>query len=60
MDQLLQLPVSVSRLLLTAIGLVIVLFVFGMFVSWPVAVLVVCFCALAVPFMIAVIRAEHG
>jgi hypothetical protein len=60
MDQLLQLPVSVSRLFLMAIGLVIVLFVLGMFVSWPVAVLVVCFTALAVPFMVAVIRAEHG
>lgn len=60
MDQLLQLPMSVSRLLLIAVGLVVALLVIGSFISWPLAVLVICFSALAVPFMIAVMRAEHG
>jgi hypothetical protein len=55
----LQLPISVPRLLAIAVGLVVLLFAIGSF-SWPVAVLVVCFCALALPFMIAVIKGEHG
>jgi len=59
MDQLLQLPMKPSRLLLFAIALVVALFVVGSF-SWPLAVLVVGFSALALPFMIAVWRAEHG
>jgi hypothetical protein len=59
MEELLRLPMSLSRLLLIVVGLVIVLFVIGMF-SWPIAVLVVGFSALALPFMVAVWRAEHG
>jgi hypothetical protein len=59
MEELLRLPMSLSRLLLMAVGLVVALFVIGAF-SWPVAVLVVCFAALALPFMVAVWRAEHG
>ena len=59
MDQLLQLPFSFSRLLMFAVGLVVALVVIGMF-SWPIAVLVVGFSALAVPFMILVMKAEHG
>jgi hypothetical protein len=59
MEQLLQFPISVSRLLLIAAGLVVALLVLGNLISWMVAVLVVCFAALAVPFMIAVIKAEH-
>jgi hypothetical protein len=59
MDQLLKLPMSLSRLLMIAVGLVVLLFVVGMF-SWPLAVLVVGFSALALPFMVAVWRAEHG
>ena len=58
-QQLLQLPMSFSRILMIAVGLVIALFVIGMF-SWPIAVLVVGFSALAVPFMILVMKAEHG
>ena len=54
----LQLPISVSRLLAIALGLAILLFVIGSF-SWPVAILVVCFAALAVPYMIAVMKGEH-
>ena len=60
MEELLRLPMSPSRLLLIAIGLVVAVLVIGSFFSWPVAVLVVCFSALALPFMIAVWRAEHG
>jgi hypothetical protein len=59
MDQILQLPMSFSRILMIAVGLAIALVVIGMF-SWPIAVLVVCFSALAVPFMIMVMKAEHG
>ena len=59
MDPLLNLPISFSRLLMIAVGLVVVLFVIGSF-SWPIAVLVVGFSALAVPFMIMVMKAEHG
>ena len=59
MDQLLQMPISVSRLLMIAVGLVVLLLVLGNLVSWMIAVLVVCFCALAIPFMVAVIRAGH-
>ena len=59
MDQLLQLPMSFTRILMIAVGLAIALFVIGQF-SWPIAVLVVCFSALAVPFIIVVIKAEHG
>jgi hypothetical protein len=59
MDQFLKLPMSLSRLLLIAVGLVVVLLVIGMF-SWPLAVLTVGFSALALPFMVAVWRAEHG
>ena len=59
MDQLLQLPMSFARILMIAVGLAIALVVIGMF-SWPIAVLVVCFSALAVPFIILVIKAEHG
>ncbi|HVR30072.1 MAG TPA: hypothetical protein VMS86_11120 [Thermoanaerobaculia bacterium] len=55
----LQLPISVSRLLLCGLGLVVLLLVIGSF-SWPVAILVVCFGALALPFMIAVMKGEHG
>ena len=58
MDEL-RLPISVSRLLLIALGLVVVLFVLGSF-SWPIAILVVCFGALAVPYMIVVMKGEHG
>ena len=42
-----------------AVGLAVALVVIGMF-SWPIAVLVVGFSALAVPFMILVMKAEHG
>lgn len=59
MDQILQLPMSFSRILMIALGLTIALVVIGMF-SWPIAVLVVCFSALAVPFMVMVMKAEHG
>jgi hypothetical protein len=59
MDDFLRLPMSLSRLIMIAVGLVVVLFVIGMF-SWPLAVLVVGFSALALPFMVAVWRAEHG
>jgi hypothetical protein len=59
MDPLLNLPITVSRLLMIVIGLAIALIVIGMF-SWPIAVLVVGFSALAVPFMILVMKAEHG
>jgi hypothetical protein len=59
MEELLRLPMSLSRLFLIAVGLVVALIVIGMF-SWPLAVLVVCFSALALPFMVAVWRAEHG
>ena len=60
MDQLLQLPMSFSRILMIAVGLAIALVVIGTFFSWPIAVLVVCFSALAIPFMIMVMKAEHG
>jgi hypothetical protein len=60
MEELLRLPISLSRLLLIAVGLVVALVVIGSFFSWPIAVLVVGFSALALPFMIAVWRAEHG
>ena len=56
----LHLPISVSRLAMIAIGLAILLFVLGSFVSWQIAVLVVCFGALAVPYMIVVWKGEHG
>jgi hypothetical protein len=56
----LQLPISVSRLLMIALGLVVLLLVVGNFVSWPIAVLVVCFATLAVPYMIVVMKGEHG
>jgi len=59
MDDFLRLPMSLSRLIMIAVGLVVVLLVVGMF-SWPLAVLVVGFSALALPFMVAVWRAEHG
>jgi hypothetical protein len=59
MDELLKLPIGGMRLLLIVVALVIALFVLGSF-SWPIAVLVVCFAALALPFMIVVMRAEHG
>ena len=59
MEELLRLPMKLSRLLLIAVGLVVALLVIGAF-SWPIAVLVVGFSALALPFMIAVWRAEHG
>ena len=59
MDEFLRLPMSLSRLIMMVVGLVVVLFVVGMF-SWPLAVLVVGFGALALPFMVAVWRAEHG
>jgi hypothetical protein len=59
MEQLLQLPFSFARILMIAVGLVIALVVIGMF-SWPIAVLVVCFSALAIPFMVMVMKAEHG
>ena len=57
--EMLQLPISVSRLLAIAVGLVVVLFAIGTF-SWPLAILVVCFSALAVPFMIVIMKGEHG
>lgn len=56
---MLEMPISVARLLAIALGLVVVLFVLGSF-SWPIAILVVCFSALAVPYMIAVMKGEHG
>ena len=59
MDDFLRLPMSLSRLIMIAVALVVVLLVIGMF-SWPLAVLVVGFSALALPFMVAVWRAEHG
>jgi hypothetical protein len=59
MEELLRLPMSVSRLLMIVVALVVALFVIGAF-SWPIAVLVVGFSALALPFMILVWRAEHG
>ena len=59
MDQILQLPMSFARILMIAVGLAIALFVIGQF-SWPIAVLVVGFSALAVPFMILVMKAGHG
>jgi hypothetical protein len=59
MDDFLRLPMSLSRLIMIAVSLVVVLLVVGMF-SWPLAVLVVGFGALALPFMVAVWRAEHG
>jgi hypothetical protein len=58
MEQLLQLPFSFSRLLMIMVGLAVALVVIGMF-SWPIAVLVVGFSALAIPFMILVMKAEH-
>ena len=57
--EVLQLPISVPRLLLIAVGLVVALFVIGSF-SWPIAILVVCFAALALPFMLVVMKGEHG
>jgi hypothetical protein len=60
MEELLRLPMSLSRLLMIAVGLVVVLLVVGTLISWPIAVLIVGFSALALPFMIAVWRAEHG
>lgn len=57
--EMLQLPISVPRLLAIAVGLVVVLFVVGSF-SWPIAVLVVCFSVLAVPYMIVIMKGEHG
>ena len=42
MDEFLRLPMSLSRLIMIVVGLVVVLFVIGMF-SWPIAVLVVGF-----------------
>jgi hypothetical protein len=57
--EMLQLPMSVSRLLVIALGLVVLLFVIGSF-SWPVAILVVLFAALALPFMIVIMKGEHG
>ena len=56
----LQLPISLGRLLMIVVGLVVLLFAIGNFVSWPIAVLVVCFGALAVPYMIVVMKGEHG
>jgi hypothetical protein len=56
--EMLQLPMSVGRLVAYALGLVVLLFVVGSF-SWPLAILVVGFSVLAVPFMIAVMRAGH-
>lgn len=56
----LRLPISVPRLVAIAIGLVVLLLAIGSFVSWPIAVLVVCFGALAVPYMIVVMKGEHG
>ena len=56
----LQLPISIGRLLMIVIGLVVVLVALGNLVSWPIAVLVVCFGALAVPYMIVVMKGEHG
>ena len=56
--EMLQLPISASRLLAIAVGLVVVLFAVGSF-SWPLAILVVCFSALAIPFMIVIMRGEH-
>jgi hypothetical protein len=58
--EMLQLPMSLSRLVAIAVGLVVLLFVVGSFISWPIAILVVCFSALAVPFMIVVMKGEHG
>jgi hypothetical protein len=60
MEELLRLPMSLSRLLMIAAALVVALLVIGVFFSWPIAVLVVGFSALALPFMVAVWRAEHG
>ena len=57
--EMLQLPMSVTRLLVIALGLLVALFVIGSF-SWPLAILVVCFAALAVPFMIVIMKGEHG
>jgi len=57
--EMLQLPISVAKLFAIALGLVVLLFVVGSF-SWPVAILVVCFGALAVPFMIVIMKGEHG
>ena len=59
MDEL-RLPISVPLLLAIVVGLGILLFVLGAFVSWPIAILVVCFGALAVPYMIVVMKGEHG
>ena len=56
----LRLPISGSRLLMIAIALVVLLFALGNFVSWPIAILAVCFGALAVPYMIVVMKGEHG
>jgi len=56
--EMLQLPISVSRLLAIAVGLLILLFVIGSF-SWPIAILVVCFSALAIPYMIVIMKGEH-
>jgi hypothetical protein len=56
--EMLQLPMSVSRLLAITVGLVILLFVIGSF-SWPIAILVVCFSALAIPYMIVIMKGEH-
>ena len=56
--EMLQLPMSVGRLLAITLGVVVLLFVIGSF-SWPVAILVVCFSALAVPYMIAVMKGGH-
>jgi hypothetical protein len=58
--EMLQLPMSVPRLVAIAVGLVALLFVIGSFFSWPVAILVVCFSALAVPYMVVVMKGEHG
>jgi hypothetical protein len=56
----LQLPISIGRLLIIVIGLVVLLFALGNLVSWSIAVLVVCFGALAVPYMISVMKGAHG
>jgi hypothetical protein len=56
--EMLQLPFSLSRLLAIVVGLVVVLFVVGSF-SWPIAILVVCFSALALPFMLVIMKGEH-
>jgi hypothetical protein len=56
----LRLPISPGKLLLIAIGLVVLLLALGNLVSWSIAVLAVCFGALAVPYMIVIMKGEHG